>query len=63
MADRKRMASFLGISASFIPSRTEDLRDPKAEMVRLAGLAQHAPIRLTQKGAGWEGARLRTTST
>ena len=45
LADRERIASFLGVSRDLAPGRPEEIADPKAEIVRLARRSRHRRIR------------------
>lgn len=45
LADRKRMAEFLGVSAAKIPTRADDCEDPKTLLVNLARKSRRRDIR------------------
>ncbi|MBI3047505.1 MAG: hypothetical protein HYY76_04260 [Acidobacteria bacterium] len=45
MADSERLARFLGVSRTKIPTNPEELEDPKTAMVNLARVSRRAAIR------------------
>jgi hypothetical protein len=45
LADRKRMAAFLGIAESKIRREVEEIQDPKNYLIRLASHSKYPPIR------------------
>ena len=54
LADRERMANFLGISVKRIPKRPDELDDPKTELVNLARKSRRKSIRrmAPRRGSG-----------
>lgn len=45
LADRERLADFLGVNVSRVPLEPEDIPEPKRMMVQLAGLSRRRGIR------------------
>ena len=45
LADRERIAEFLGVSADIVPRSPEDLADPKRQMIELASRSRKRELR------------------
>ncbi len=45
IADRNNLAKFFGIQLDLLPHQPEEITDPKAELIRLAGYSPHSRLR------------------
>jgi hypothetical protein len=55
MADRQRMAAFLGVRESMIPASVEDIQDPKHRLIQIAAGSRRLTIRrglIPKEGGG-----------